>query len=168
MPMSEGQAPDEEVDVWWGGYAARTMVPSLVVCVVLTVLIDLMCWLTLPRYLLRWSVVSLTGLLWLVQTLRWLHHLLGYNYRLTTRRLYVEHGLFAPETAVADLDRIKAVKVAASLLQRRLGVGKVAVYVDDDAQLPLILDGVLHPWHVREMIARQAGQAKKTLQIEAP
>jgi membrane protein YdbS with pleckstrin-like domain len=166
--MSECRTPEEEVDVWWGSYAARTMLPSFVACLVLTVLIDLVCWLALPRYLLRWSVIILSGLLWLVQTLRWLHHILGYNYRLTNRRLYVEHGLFAPETAVADLDRIKAVKVGANVIQRRLGVGRVAVYVDDDAQLPLILDGVLHPWHVREMIARQAGQVKKSLPIQSP
>jgi membrane protein YdbS with pleckstrin-like domain len=156
--MSERREPEEEVDVWWGAYAARTMTPSFVACLVLTVLIDLLCWLVLPRYLLRWSVVGLTGLLWLVQTLRWLHHILAYNYRLTNRRLYVEHGLVAPVTAVADLDRVKAVKVGASFVQRRLGVGRVAVYLEDDAQLPLILDGVRHPWRIRELIEKTRKQ----------
>jgi hypothetical protein len=161
--MSESRAPQEEVDVWWGSYAARTMIPSFVICLVLTLLIDLVCWLVLPRYLLRWSVFVLTGLLWLVQTLRWLYRVLGYNYRLTNRRLYVERGLAAPMIAVADLDRIKTVKVRASFVQSRLGVGRVAVYLDDDARMPLYLDGVVHPWRVREMIAQQAGQVKKSL-----
>jgi uncharacterized membrane protein YdbT with pleckstrin-like domain len=144
--------PEEEVEVWWGSYAARTMLPSFVACLVLTVIIDVVCWLVLPRFLLRWSVFILTGLLWLAQTLRCAYHLVGYNYRLTTRHLFVEHGLVAPVTVSADLNRIKAVKVGAGFLQRRLGVGRVAVYLEDDAQLPLILDGVRHPWRVRELI----------------
>jgi membrane protein YdbS with pleckstrin-like domain len=158
----------EEVEVWWGSYAARTMLPSFLACLVLTVLIDLGCWLLLPKFLSRWSVVILTGLVWLVQTLRCLYRVLGYNYRLTTRRLYVEHGVVAPITAAADLERIKAVKVGAGFLHRGLGVGRVAVYLDDDVQLPLLLDGVRHPWRVCEMISRQAAQAKKLVRTSSP
>jgi membrane protein YdbS with pleckstrin-like domain len=151
---------DEEVEVWWGSYAARTMLPSFVVCLVLTVLIDLVCWLLLPRPFLRWSVVSLTGLVWLVQLLRWLRRILGYNYRLTDRRLFVEHGLVAPVTAEAELTRVKALKVGRGYLNRLLGVGRVAVYLDDDAQLPLILDGVRQPGQIRDLIARQVAKKK--------
>jgi hypothetical protein len=159
---------DEEVDVWWGSYAARTMLPSFVVCLVLTVLIDLVCWLLLPRSFLRGSVVGLTGLLWLAQLLRWLRRILGYNYRLTDRRLFVEHGLVAPVTAEAELTRVKALKVGASYLNRLLGVGRVAVYLDDDAQLPLILDGVRQPGQIRDLIARQVAQAKKSTPAQPP
>jgi hypothetical protein len=118
--------------------------------------------------MLRWSVVILTGLVWLVQTFRWLYRVLGYNYRLTTRRLYVEHGVVAPITAAADLERIKAVKVGVSYLDRGLAVGRVAVYLDDDTQLPLLLDGVRHPWRVCEIISRQAAQAKKAVRTNSP
>jgi uncharacterized membrane protein YdbT with pleckstrin-like domain len=159
---------DEEVDVWWGAYAARAMLPSFLVCLVLTVLIDLVCWLVLPRAFLRWSVVGLTGLVWLVQLFRWLRRVLGYNYRLTDRRLFVEHGLVAPVTAEAELPRVKAIKVGRSYLNRLLGVGRLAVYVDDDAQLPLILDGVRRPGQVRDLIARQAALAKKSTPAQPP
>jgi membrane protein YdbS with pleckstrin-like domain len=160
---------DEEVDVWWGSYAPRAMLPSFVVCLVLSVLIDLVCWLLLPRgAFLRWSVVGLTGLVWLVQLFRWLRRVLGYNYRLTDRRLFVEHGLVAPVTAEADLSRVKSLKVGRSYLNRLLGVGRLAVYVDDDAQLPLILDGVRRPGQVRDLIARQAAQTKKSTPSQPP
>src|SRR5207302_208291 len=106
--------------------------------------------------------------MWLVQLLRWLYRVFGYNYRLTNRRLYVEHGLVAPITAVADLDRVRSLRVGASFVDRLLGVGRVAVYLDDDAQLPLILDGVRRAGQIRDLIARQTAQAKKSSPAQPP
>src|SRR5215471_21703691 len=57
--------PAEEVDLWWGSYAGRTMLPSFLVCLLATALIGWLTWLLLPGHLVKFAFFGLAGALWL-------------------------------------------------------------------------------------------------------
>src|SRR5262245_23065947 len=97
---------DEEVDVWWGAYCGWTMMPSMIVCIVLTGLIALGVWLWVPRDYMQLAFVGVGGALWIAQAVRWAVHVFGRTYRLTTRRLYVDCGLFRCRPLNVDLHEI--------------------------------------------------------------
>src|SRR5262249_42686499 len=83
----------EEVDVWWGSYAGRAMLPSFAVCTVLTALISFVThWWVHERGWLQLNFFGLAGAVWLVQLTRWGRRFFTWNYRLTTRWLYVDRG----------------------------------------------------------------------------
>src|SRR3974390_963709 len=122
----------QEVELWWGGYAVRTMLPSLAVCVLLTAaMIGTAAYLSSDSAKqgtwARWFAYHLMLLLWLVQSVRWAYRVAGYEYRLTTHRLYCIWGpLFTPPSPVALAD-IKSIHVKQSALVRWLGAGEVVV-----------------------------------------
>src|SRR4051794_2508208 len=93
-PAEDRAAPPAgETDVWWGSYAGRAMAPSFAVCAVLTIPLYWGVHAVLPE---RWGLQppfgGLAALLWLVQLARWSARYFPRNYRLTTRRLYVDRG----------------------------------------------------------------------------
>src|SRR5437868_3151345 len=93
----------QEKDLWWGGYAARTLLPSFTVCGVLTLVIPVAAWYLAAWYLspsndeepglLHYLAYVLVGGVWLVQLLRLAYRLITYTYRLTTRRILCERSL---------------------------------------------------------------------------
>src|SRR5437016_3446490 len=69
-PTTKEEAPSdqvEEIDVWWGSYSMATMVPSLLVCLLLTGLIAWAAWTFVPRRFVQGTVLGLAGAVWLVQ-----------------------------------------------------------------------------------------------------
>jgi membrane protein YdbS with pleckstrin-like domain len=148
---------EEEVEVWWGSYAGRTMVPGFLVCLLATtgLIIAVYAWggARNPRQL----AYLISSPLWLVQTGRWLYRMTAFNYRLTNRRLFVSRA-FRTAADVVDLARVERVRVERGPLERRLGVGRV--YVEAAGTPPLVLRGVLHPNAVAGQISDQVQQAR--------
>ncbi len=145
----------QETDVWWGAYAGRTMLPSFVLCGLITVVV-IVVWLTWVEYHLseltaRYTAYAVIGPLWLLQLGRWLYHILTQTYRLTTRRLYIERTFFHVPARVVDLRQVSEVAVEATALERRLKVGRVRLRTEDPQQPDVPLEGVYDP----QQIARQ-------------
>src|SRR5438105_3609664 len=66
----------EELDVWWGSYAGRAMVPGFVACGLLTLVIAAGAWYWWDVYqahprVARYSAYTLGTLVWGIQLLRW-------------------------------------------------------------------------------------------------
>ena len=149
----------EEVDVWWGSYSMATMVPSLLLCLLLTGLIVWVAWKFVPRGYVQGTVLGLTGAVWFVQGVRWAYRVFGYNYRLTTRRVYSDHGFLYRDYAAMDLEAVVDVHVKRSWTQRLLGVGQVWLVPKDQAKAALVLDGVRRPGSVADRIAERVKAA---------
>jgi hypothetical protein len=155
----EAPAPaDEETEVWWGSFAGRTLAPGFVLCVLATAgaLIALYAGDVSPNP--RRLAYLLVSPLWIVQAGCWLYRMTAYNYRLTTRRLFVSRRFAAAATAV-DLARVERVRVQRGRLGRLLGVGRIRV--EAAGARPLLLEGVLDPADVAALIASRAEQARK-------
>src|SRR5262245_35639883 len=150
---------DEEADVWWGGYCGWTMMPSMVVCLLLTGLIALGVWMWVPRGYRQWAFVGLGGALWIGQGLRWAAHVFGRTYRLTSRRLYVDCGLFRCRPLNVELHDIAQVGVRRGPFEKFLRVGRILVHFED-ARPPLVLEGVPAPESVASLIRERKQKAR--------
>jgi Bacterial PH domain len=155
---------DTEVDVWWGSYAGRAMVPSFGVCIVLTGLIYLgVRWWVPERGWLQLTFFALVSAVWLVQLTRWAYRFFTWNYRLTTRFLYVEYGPsrhLSQRWPVRDVERMEA---RYNLLERMLGIGDLWVWFDEATKPPAILLSLKSPQAVAETIRAVVRKARDNI-----
>jgi hypothetical protein len=169
---------DQEVDVWWGAYSSRALLPSFAVCGVLTALIGAgaaYAWQAydLPALPVRYTAYALVGAIWAVQLGRWALRVLTKTFRLTSRRLFLERTFaYGPFLAV-ELSRVTDVRVVQSPLERRLKVGRLQISSPDLAS-PILLEGVSQPgdlaieFRARIQQARDAGAAAPPLNASNP
>jgi hypothetical protein len=153
----ETPTAEDEVELWWGAYASRTAFPGFLVCILATAILTavLYAWgVLLPA---RWWAFLLTSPLWLAQTGRWLYRTTAFNYRLTTRRLFVSRSFAAAAQAV-DLARVQGIHVQCNPIERRLGLGSIRVDSADSA--PLVLEGVHDPAAVAALIENGVKRAR--------
>jgi hypothetical protein len=151
----------EEVDLWWGSYATRTMLPSFLVCVAATVAVAWLTWVFLPPGFVKPTFVALAGSIWLLQLVRWGYRFFGFNYRLTTRRVVCSRGLLYGPGAELDLATVARVHVYRRWDERLLQVGQVTVQPDNPNVAPLILEGLVRPAAVAQMIRAAAKKARE-------
>lgn len=166
--ISEPSAASEEVDVWWGGYSGWAMLPSFVICALLTLAAVSGGYLLWTDYGQRPAVVRdefyvVTGLLWLVQLLRWTHPVVGITYRLTTRRLFCGEGFLYPRRPHVELTEIGAVLVEQTAVERWLGIGRLRVV----ASRAILLPGVRDPHRIAAIIGHCAERAQKD-RVQSP
>jgi uncharacterized membrane protein YdbT with pleckstrin-like domain len=142
------------------------MLPSALVCVVLTGLIVLCAWAWVDRRLMQLTIWSFAGLVWLVQTWRWSTRLFGLNYRLTNHRLIVQRGHWRGRHRLIDLARIQRVDVEPYVHSRWTGVGRLVITVTGEQKVAL--DGVRHPHETALKILEQSGQASGSAKSHSP
>jgi membrane protein YdbS with pleckstrin-like domain len=162
IPSRKTARPAEEVDVWWGAYAGRTMAPHFVACAVATLLILIMAW-SIGAWrgaaVVRYGAELLVAGIWLAQTAVWIYRMLAINYRLTTRHLYCERGFSHPGRPGIDLGHIVSVAMTQGPVERWLGVGRVSITITGISS-PLILEGVRHPESVVAQIDKQVQSSR--------
>ncbi len=155
----------EETDIWWGSYAGRTMLPGFLLCLLLTIVL-----LALDGYLgsqnmrsdlISSAMVGLAGALWLFHGTRWIYRTIAINYRLTNRRLLYTRGFKLPDGRTIELTQVTDVSVACGPIERLLGVGRIAIQVQDGNAAPLVLDGVPNPERVARTIRKRVRQRKR-------
>ena len=154
-------SPAQEVDYWLGSYSGWTMLPSWLVCLVLTGLIVWGAWPSLPRGWVQLAVFSLAGAVWLVQVIRWSYRLFGYNYRLTHRRLFQSKGFLYNGRVELELASVAHVLVKRNSLERLLRDGRVCVFSQEQSQAPLVLEGIGQPQQLADEIRELARQARE-------
>jgi hypothetical protein len=159
------RADDQEVDVWWGSYSGRTMIPTFVVCTLLSASIALIAvWLWDEHWAhpqLMWHMtVLLIVLVWLFPLFVCGYRTVALNYRLTTQRLFRDRGFgHPPADGEMELARITAVRVRYTGLGRWISVGGVCV--DADCPSCLVLQGIHEPERVADLIRGCAQRARE-------
>jgi hypothetical protein len=162
-PEATARKPDE-IDVWWGSYAGRAMAPSFAVCLVLTALIYFGArWWVPERGWLQLTFSGMTSIVWLVQLLRWAHRFFTWNYRLTTRFLYVDSGLKPLIAQRFPVRSIERVEVHSHGLQKWLRISDLWVWLDAPARLPVVLQAIASPRPVAEMIREVVRKARENI-----
>ncbi len=155
---------NQETDIWWGAYAGRTMMPSFVICALLTGLLILGVWIFWPKnedrpYLERYTTYILVGAVWLFQLIRWSYRIVGINYRLTNRRLFCQRGFYTPIAAI-DLASIATVRIERDALEGYLKVGRLRIVPVDNSRPPMLLEGVYNPDQIAALIMNQVKHAR--------
>jgi len=157
----------QETDAWWGAYSTRTMLPSTLVCLVLTAAIVGGTWTIVEKRYVQWTVWALAGAVWIVQTSRWWRRVFGINYRLTTRRLLIDKGHWRPWRCDIDLTAIAHIEVRLNRLGRWTNVGRIIVHTKSESA-PLVLEGIRNPAVVAARMLEVIREAQSTGEPEAP
>jgi uncharacterized membrane protein YdbT with pleckstrin-like domain len=137
------------------------MLPSFIGCILATMAIALLTWAVLPLRLAGVSFVGLAGGIWLLQLVRWGYRFFAFNYRLTTRRLFYHPGWLYRRDGAIELADVAQVLVRSSWQQRLVGVGQVLVVRENPAQPPVVLEGVLGPARIAEVIRTCVQRARE-------
>jgi uncharacterized membrane protein YdbT with pleckstrin-like domain len=155
---------DQERDVWWGAYASRAMLPSLIVATMLTLVIIGIAWhfdaFNRLHPLARSTAYLAIAVVWLVQLLRWGYRVMSFTYRLTTRQLLHHQGFCYPPGSAIELARIAEIRVEQGFWETWLHVGNLRIIFDQDNQGAVVLPGILHPERIADHIARQVSRAR--------
>jgi membrane protein YdbS with pleckstrin-like domain len=156
-------AATDEVDIWWGSYASRTMLPSFLLCLLLTIVLLAIDWYLEGRNersdLISSAVLGTAVALWLFEGTRWFYRMIAINYRLTSRRLLCTRGFSLRDCRAVDLAQVTEVAVESSPIERLLGVGRILIHVQD-GHPAAVLDGVLKPRRVARTIRRRVRHAR--------
>ena len=107
------------------------------------------------------KVLTLTGALWLLQAFRWCYRVFGYNYRLTTERLFHTRGMLYQGDTEVKLATVARVDVLRRPHHVLAGVGNVALTLEGQGGAKLILEGVSRPRQVAELIRQLSAQARE-------
>jgi uncharacterized membrane protein YdbT with pleckstrin-like domain len=155
--------PGQEMDVWWGGYAARTMLPAFSLCALLSasvVILTEMIWRedAVSPALLGHLALYLVVVIWAVALSRWAYLTVSVAYRVTTHRFYYERGFGHPARAAIELAHVTAVRVEQKFWERWVGVGRLRVETEDGRVTTLV--GVRAPELVAVEVLRFVGQVR--------
>src|SRR5262245_51665846 len=146
-----------EVDVWWGGYAGRTMVPWLVVCALLTAAFALAAWLLarsgFSSSAIRYGFYVVTGTTWLIGVCLGAYRCVAVTYRLTNHRLYLDRGFYRSAFHVIDLRSVTRVEVEQGLWDRWLGIGSLRISLAAQAS-HVYVTGLREPARLAKEIRR--------------
>jgi membrane protein YdbS with pleckstrin-like domain len=166
LPRTEAARPvdPEERDIWYGGYAGRTMLPEFAGCLIFT----------LGSVVIRWwlgsrwpqlaepvglAVLVLASSLWLFVLFRWSYRLAAFQYRLTNRRLFVTRGFLYDERGEWNLAEVSRVEVGPAPLTGCLGASSLRLYGENSLTLVLELPSVKLPRLVAETLREQIAHA---------
>lgn len=138
------RADDQEVDAWWGAYSPWTMLPSWLITSALFLAILTFSTIYLSRNWARHVIFWGGGAVVLFQTLRWIHRIFGWTYRVTTKRLLEERGIISKhrrEELATGIERVTIDRVG---LAKLVGVGRVLIYLKGHTE-PWIWEGLRRP-----------------------
>ncbi len=146
--------PGEE---WRASYAGRTMMPSTIFCVGLSVLAVWTMLRFLPRDWYLEFLAGTVGFIWLLQCVRWAYRVAGYRYRLTSEHLHLHRGLLYGKPVQVPRGQIVSVKISANIVEKLLGVGRVVVQHQnpkDGKSATVELEGIRQPAEVVQKLGK--------------
>lgn len=157
------RAPADEVELWWGGYSGWAMLPLFFVCACVTAAMIGSAWYlyseeNVPGDRARYAVYLLALALWSMVIAVGLYRMVSWNYRLTTRRLFLIRGINPRTAAVTPLGDIQCILVSQTPVERRLNIGSVRVQA---SRLEMDLPGVRDPHHVAGLIEKQVKRVRE-------
>jgi membrane protein YdbS with pleckstrin-like domain len=144
-----------ENDLWSGRFSAKALAHYWLICLIWMTAVAVFRVTVLPPDTASWLIWILLaiGLAPVVWTL-WatMVRKVSMRYRLTSHRLFLEHGLIRREMSEVELIRVDDVSVSQNILQRIFNVGSVTVISTDASDPRAVLNGIEAPIKVKEMI----------------
>jgi hypothetical protein len=139
------------------------MWPSLVLASLLALAIIAAAWYGwaeggFDRLTMRYGTYAVIGFLALVQFGRWARRIVIWNYRVTTRNLYIERSFVYKRRPAYPLCRVGDVVVVQDASNRVVNVGLVRLILDDGTAINL--PGVHEPARVASLIKSAADRAR--------
>jgi membrane protein YdbS with pleckstrin-like domain len=163
MTISSFDATDPaEEDIAWGHYSGRALLPSFIVCGLLSLALLTGGWFFEDIRGIGQDFGSLiffevTIAIWIVQISRWLYRGSTYTYRLTNKHLYIDRGFLYDRQAPIPLAKIAKVEWGCDVLGYYAGVGWVRVTTATPETI--VMKGIRRPAAFAELIERKIKKA---------
>ncbi|MFO1065834.1 MAG: PH domain-containing protein [Pirellulales bacterium] len=159
-----------ERSLWQGGYSAKAMYGTWLLCAVITVVGIVALVFTAPAAALAWPIGGgVIVLLWVWALGVYLVRRLSVHYELTTQRFIHQEGIIVRKTNRIEVLDIDDVAFTQGIVQRMLGVGQIQLTSSDKSHPLLKLDGIDQVATVSNMIddIRRDERRRRSLHIEA-
>lgn len=161
VPEPRGPKPAVEVGVVRTGYHGRTVLPSTIVLLAVTISAPIAAAAYVPA---AWRMTAFglpLAALWIVQLIRCGYRVLFYDYRLTERHLEVRRGWLYPAEAPLDLATVGGVVATRWPFGWLTGTGCVRVSPEGEGKPQVILTGVRRPRAFASQIEEAALKARE-------
>ncbi|MBX7168751.1 MAG: PH domain-containing protein [Pirellulales bacterium] len=161
-------APEE--DVWQGSYSPRAMIDTWAICGLVTLAALIAAAILLHDPLTWTAVVVAIVVIWSIPVFTLLYRRMSISYRLTTQRLFHEHGILSRTIDRTELIRIDDLSIRQGLFERLItGTGTIKVISSRDAtDKDLELRGIENVRDVFSKIdaARRNEKTRRSLQVD--
>ena len=142
-------AAEEEKVIWEGRPSWRGRMSILTPGVLLAVLVlagGLWAGVAAGVVVTLFAAIAVVVALWTIwETIRW-------KYSITTRRVFVRHGLVSVNEQTARLERVQDITLRQTPFDRMFGVGKLHIDTAGSSGGPLAFQALVDPAHVREIL----------------
>ncbi|MBX9791501.1 MAG: PH domain-containing protein [Pirellulales bacterium] len=167
--LRRGRATDiPEQEVWQGTYSPLAMLGTWFGVLVLTVGSGIAAAvLALPGQ--YWGLLVVGWIvLWIVPALVLLYRRLAIRYRLTTQRLFHEHGILRRVTDRIEVIDMHDITFEQGIVERLLGIGTIRIKSNDKTDPDFWLRGIDHVGDVAQELdrVRRAEQIRRGLYLE--
>lgn len=140
---------EEEHAIWTGRPSWRGRMAILVPGVLVTILALVVClWADFSGTVtvVVVGIVALVTVVWaFLETVRW-------KYTITSKRVFVRHGLVSIHEQTARLERVQDITLHQTLFDRMFGVGKLQIDTAGSSGGPLEFRALVDPTRVREVL----------------
>lgn len=166
-------APAEEKTVWCEHPSMRTAIPVLCMVLAAYAAVAIAIWALLPgkqgtgisHTNLQLIVLGGFAVVYFLVLLRYFIRTRSTRYRLSSQRLFVEHGLLSKRIDEVELEHYKDIFVSQDFLDRLVGCGDVQVVTGDVTNPTVDIIDVLDPVAKKEIIRTAARERKASLGI---
>lgn len=150
----------------------RTAIPPIVLTFLLFAIILIIIYAIMPdkpgsnlKMIIEWVVVAVGLLAVLAITSKHLIRLRSIKYRLSSQRIFIEHGLLNKRIDEVELEHYKDVFVNEDFWDKMVGCGDIKVITGDVTNEQVDIIDVINPVGKKEMIRTAARERKIALGI---
>ena len=145
--------PRTEEDLWEGRASWKSIYPSLLLWLLITLVVTLGIGFISEWKFTFWAL-GLCGLYLLYLFGRHAYQVWSVSYKLSTQRLFIRRGILTQTIDQTELMRVDDVKITQTLIERMIGIGLVEVMASDRSDKSLFLRSISDPEQVAEHIRR--------------
>ena len=150
--------PDFERELWNSVFSGKAMILVFVLCG-----LGVVAYIILGALISRkwfWIVGAVPSFGFLLYYLgKFLYYKISVEYRMTSQRIFFDHGLLFKKHEELELIRVDDVTVEQNLIGRLFDVGDITVKSSDETHPDLELAGVANPYELKELVR---GYVKRT------
>jgi membrane protein YdbS with pleckstrin-like domain len=165
IASATSHSPQPERVVWEEHPSFKTALPLLVEVLVAYLVIAVVLAATGVAARFQGYVLAAAALVIAVVAAYFLIRLYSVRYRLTTQRLFIEHGLFNKRTDELELEHYKDVFVSQEFLDRLMGCGDIEIITGDISSPTVKIVDVNDPVAKKEFIRTSARDRQIALGI---
>ena len=166
-PTGRDMGPDDEQELWSGGYSGKAMIGSWIGAGIVTIAAIAVA-VAIPEPMVQMAAAAGAVVLWIVLVCRFLARRLGVHYRLTNHRFFHQRGILNRVTDRIEVIDMDDITFKQGPIERMVNVGSIMITSSDRSSPELWLHGIESPDNVADLLdkARRAERKRRGVHVE--